>query len=806
MKIKKVTIENFRGIKLPVSLDFIKGSNPSSVIIYGRNGTGKSSIVDAWEWLHNFDIKILSKEGVSAKDYPHRLCNGDNSQIKIELNHATVHNVCVKFNKTRITTPTTTGEYTEFRQFSKYPNYLRYSDLQEFVYLTKTKKYEFIAKYFGLEKFSKNQSDIQGSITRVAQKLQLHKNALNQNIAKIKELISNPEIQESFILNHINSIAQKHKFDEISSINQVLTIKKQLEEIVNANPITKQITEWKAFQLRINQFFPLAKLKDELVILESLFSELKKDETNIANIVLTELYDLSIETLIKSNKTNICPICDKDFENDLIIYIKDKNKLLSEIKNNKTKFDEKKSKLINSIDIIINKITKIQSENSESVLSDTHFNNFFDYIEKIKTELFEISKILKSPIKDIQTLEVSNLNAVKNIDLLSNAEIITKKVITDKINTLSNDENTKNLANDYANLSQLINEYLDYLKNSEKVKYILTIHTNLELLLSQLTNYIQTKIQDTFTSIQSDVVDCYNFLEESNLFLKNPSIKLVTGKDKAVELEIEFVSEKITPAYKFMSESQVNSFGLAIFLASTKYFNNQFKFIILDDVINSFDAFKRPKVSQLIATKFNDFQFLILTHDQVFFDTVQRDFPNWQRYKFASWDYSTGPRYRLAKNYSEEIQEYLDEDKPITAGQTLGRYLEWTFGVVNENIQTPIRYKTENVYTLSEFYDPLVKRFKEKLKLTGKLHKLISAFEQFEQGTIFRNYCAHWKDESTPFTTQEIESIFKKWIEIENIMYCSNCKSFVRLDNSTNNEYIRCNCNAKNLKSNEYYE
>lgn len=46
LKINKITIENFRGIKSPVIIDFIKGRNATSALIYGRNGTGKSSIVD----------------------------------------------------------------------------------------------------------------------------------------------------------------------------------------------------------------------------------------------------------------------------------------------------------------------------------------------------------------------------------------------------------------------------------------------------------------------------------------------------------------------------------------------------------------------------------------------------------------------------------------------------------------------------------------------------------------------------------------------------------------------------------------
>lgn len=190
----------------------------------------------------------------------------------------------------------------------------------------------------------------------------------------------------------------------------------------------------------------------------------------------------------------------------------------------------------------------------------------------------------------------------------------------------------------------------------------------------------------------------------------------------------------------------------------------------------------------------------MLTHDQIFFDTVQKDFPQWNRYKFASWDYTTGTRCIFSTNYIEEIQSLIANDDPIGSGQKLGRYLEMIFGIVNQNLQTPIRYKLENVYTLSEFYEPLVKRIKEKLKMPNKQHKISVLFSEFEQGTIFRNYCVHYKNESIQFTSYEIDAVFKKWLEIEAELYCTSCKSYCHFEVIDNIEYVRCNCSAINLK------
>lgn len=90
LKIKKITIENFRGLRLPVSVDFVKGNKMTSALIYGRNGTGKSSIVDAWEWLLNTSIENLERGGISLADLPHKASGGNNSYITAEFQHSSI--------------------------------------------------------------------------------------------------------------------------------------------------------------------------------------------------------------------------------------------------------------------------------------------------------------------------------------------------------------------------------------------------------------------------------------------------------------------------------------------------------------------------------------------------------------------------------------------------------------------------------------------------------------------------------------------------------------------------------------------
>lgn len=63
MKIKKIEIKGFRGLQNSIELNL----NSKSCLIYGENGSGKSSITDAIEWFYYEKIKHLSSEEIDRR-------------------------------------------------------------------------------------------------------------------------------------------------------------------------------------------------------------------------------------------------------------------------------------------------------------------------------------------------------------------------------------------------------------------------------------------------------------------------------------------------------------------------------------------------------------------------------------------------------------------------------------------------------------------------------------------------------------------------------------------------------------------
>ena len=387
----------------------------------------------------------------------------------------------------------------------------------------------------------------------------------------------------------------------------------------------------------------------------------------------------------------------------------------------------------------------------------------------------------------------ANDSLVELLEIVRIVEIVAET----KIEKLSKDIAVKTLAQDYDKVKALYTGYSRYvLLKVKKEKYELAV-SSIDKICIKYVDWMQAKMMSAFDIISSDVMIYFNELEKTASHISEHTIKLNTDKNKAVELEIKFNSEVISPVYKYLSESQINSFGMAIFLAAIKNFNSNFKFIILDDVINSFDAFKRPRIIELLQVHFKDYQFLILTHDTIWYERLLKGFQNWNKLRFESWNLNHGPKVALGKSSSEQIDEYLKSDNGVLAGQLLGRYLEFSMQDYNYNLEGMLKYKPDNQYVLNELLDAMLARVSKDLKTK---HILYEKLKNFAEDSMFRNYCAHYKSPEIEFTSEEIDIIFKKWSEIESIIRCEVCSTFVR----KSGDDIYCQCRILNMKDTKY--
>ena len=188
-----------------------------------------------------------------------------------------------------------------------------------------------------------------------------------------------------------------------------------------------------------------------------------------------------------------------------------------------------------------------------------------------------------------------------------------------------------------------------------------------------------------------------------------------------VELAIEFHGSRQRPPHGVLSESHLNSLAIALFLAVAESFNEQIGFLVLDDVINSFDVEHRGRLAELLADGFSGWQLIVLTHDQQFFEHLSRRAPSWRRVEFTSWSHESGPRTTQygTRDILRNARERLEHGDVNDAAARARRALEELLQEVCEALWAPLPFRRGQANDRREIGE-LFKGFRRTLKERAK--------------------------------------------------------------------------------------
>jgi len=764
------------------------------MVIYGRNGTGKSSITDAWEWFHSEKIMHLAREGAGPSSYPHRYAKDGETFIEVQFSDDELGTIRLDFDHSRITIPIAKGDIAKFRALAPHPCHIRFGDLTRFVYLRKAEKYDALAQLMGFTPQVELQKALRRVLRQVSDELETREQNVDQQESALSNLLKLDVVDEPSILDSLNKILSRYEIEPATSIEGLLEASKALTTQVENDPRSQELADLGTLKKAFEGVRLPSDLEEKLQTYIGLAKAFKQEESEAVDLLLLRLYEQGQNVLMRRKERQedikCCPLCGQPFEGDLLEHISTELSSLQELKKTRDELEKKRKqvqellpapgtlsgtlqKSCQELEPVAKKWSKdllmVQARGVEQVLSTLRASLSIQ-AEKLALEMVNSMQVALASLKS----EAEQLEATRD-NLLGQ--------VKRRIEALQKDTSRTQLVTDHTNMRSALDLWGELETARRRLTRLSEIHRSFEAVVE---DYVQSSIgnvQKRFDIISSDVQTYFEMLEADTADLGRPVLKLLTDQDRAVVLQVEFLGEPIYPAYRYLSESQLNSFGLAVFLASAKYFNQDFKFLILDDVINSFDGYKRPQVIRLLKQEFSDHQVLLLTHDRVWRDRLFEACPTWVKRRFNRWEPGVGPIDVEGVVPLEEIEHLIDDDKPVLAGQMMGPFLERQLQELCESFEVLVKYNQRNEYTLDPLLDRFRVRVREKL---GKDHSLYEAIEALQQESGFRNLCAHWKNPEIPITSQEMKAVVKGWKAIEELVRCKEecCYGFLRYDGS----------------------
>ena len=740
-KLKDIEIKSFRGIK-NYTLDF----NNKSLVLVGENGSGKSSIVNAFEFL--FTGKVESLSGKQAIKHDTSLVHiGDNPEdlsVKANINNSEIR-------RTLQESPEDNDIIYDFKNGSFLLNRQK---LLSFINKTPKGKYDRITSLIDFGELDEIETTLNRTQKSFKNKLKLKKEELDKKIESITD-IYNYDLDK--VYDKINETLVKNDLEQISSETNLKRFLKDFSK--------------KDFE-KTNQLSDLINLID--VDVESVAGEFEKLLENYEKSTLYELKSTNnlISILNKSSdyleveSPENCPLCGKKIEPKQVLNrISREKKQLSE--NERTLKDWKNdykqfSNRLNNLNSTLNTI--------ENILADFKEYEFRFSLDELISDLDKLASF---------EIPLSKINSNALIELDDEFTKLKQKIESD-FDKLNDIENQNELNNVYDVIYKLLEK--ETLESEVKI-----VQKEFDL-ASQTYELFKTRkqkaLEETIEKIQSRVSQYYNFIHEDEEF-NTPQIK--APKSSGISLDLNF-KEIIADPRSYSSEGHLDSLGLCIFLAFAKEFN-EYEFIILDDIISTVDLGHKERVATLLLTEFKDYQIILTTHNKLWFRQLKNYVHNYKLgndYIFAEirhLDSATGPNLTRNMFSKELIDKYIEFGDTFAAGNAIRRYLEYVCERVCRINQIPIPLKE---HYMVDDYMRVIKPYFLDSKLLKSSDETKTYYEKvlniLDSSRYMGNILSHDDDANLDVTLNEVVKFRDAVMIFERSMQCWQCNAYLKFN------------------------
>lgn len=798
-KIKQLSIQGLRGIQNPLTFNL----SGQSILIYGENGTGKSSISDSLEWFLKDEVKHLSGEEIDLKEAMRNsnLNQEDESSVAIEFTKTALNSTkSLKVKKDKLVT-TCTNDSADFKKYllqtQRENIILRHQLLTDFIDKTKGNKLRSLSDVIGFSEVNKAKDILKKSYNSIKAEIK------NQNFEA--QINTQKQIQiekigaaigvDINLFEKINEIIAHLKLDiKIKSFENIDEVLQILKVPINSKIITELnfLEDCKTI---------LTTLENEIIFFDEEyrkyydeFIKIKADVKSIMQVYLSELLKAGDEVLKNKYHTDeSCPLC---------LQPKSKEALLQEIEL-RLKHIEESATAKSSFDLARQTIEKITSDRikrieriESNILCQSPEN------DKIRTAVTAIKNKI-SAYQNNGRIKVTSDENIKSVDsLLFKPEDFSVLLdLRDRITTIKTNLENDNTTILYSDISSARDAFLLIKKFEHERKVLEKQRASMEIIYNEFVKKQKEELENFVTTLSSTINEFYQFMNPDEQFQE---LKIITiGEEdelNGITIEYKYEGELVSPPQKYFSESHLNCFGIAFFLTSVIAFNEENGLIVLDDVISSFDSTHRKRFADLLFEKFSDYQIILLTHESEWFQYVNQIAKRKQwNIKEIKWSDIDGAYIDSTPlELKEIIEKNLISGNVEILGNPIRKYLEHFLKEVCNNLEVRVIFKFNNDNE-KRMPDELLNELKSKIdKHSNGLKAQLPTLERVSNSTILANLLSH--DNKFSPKLGDLKAFWKDVQELEALFMCDEkkCNKYITTKHyDTVLKEIRCACGKK---------
>lgn len=782
VRITRLDVRGFRGVRQERSLLF----DGKSILLFGENGSGKSSFVDALEKLFAGRISTLDRvQGLSSDRHGPHIRNGDNpTRLRVVFTDAP--GTVFAGDTLPDSLPAPINEYVQSAQENLY--ILRRRQVLDFVDSRPQERYALLRPFLPLSGIEDMESALRAAgdgaqavaqdakstfdrlVTHLRRDLKLAPSSqppadeelaatVSRTLEQLKQPpIFSPEDLEGALHNLDAALAPFGDVSRQSHLASAIRVLGELRETVSGSAIQA---------------------------LSFALQAMRAKEAEEAHVFYEAVLEQGARW-IEEEQRNTCPLCEKEIAPETTIArarerLSAMRQLLELRRQAKTAQDQAERALRAAIDGIERAVKQV------AVLTPEDRVECEDLLTRLKATLAEALVTVSVELRELSVEAISiALAAVRSDSALRHGLRSEQERLQGLLQSLPSPDVAKALVSARDSIRRVKEAWAelgtarDTMRRAETEAFVASrLHDDAQAARKE-------EVQRIFDELSQDIDNLYTSLHP---YENHGGIRLEVrdvGQGSA-NLKATFYDRQDQDPRAYYSDAHLDTLGLSIFLALRRWDRKQrpgFDLLVLDDVLTSVDVHHAVRLSELLLREFRDYQMLVTTHDRIWFEHlrdiqarchVANGFVNKVIHK---WSIDEGPDIREPEDERKEIDRLIDDASAHDIAATAGRLFEHVLQEMRYSLRLSVEAKRGEQYEIGDlwpaFYSTVRKNYPS---LYGAGRKILEALDvRWPVRNWIGAHRNQWAENVPRKTAIEFAAAVK---DLFDLLFCSSCRRFV---------------------------
>lgn len=764
-KVSSIKMAGFRGAGAASEISF--DATKTVTLIFGENGTGKSTIADAFDFVCNKAVGSLDNYSLGPKPHKYLAALGKpTADIKVTL---------AAPGKSWVATLATAGPVVTPGAGCPEARILRRKSILKLIEAQPRDRFETLKSFISVPNIDKCEKALRDSERAAKDALSETARALhqaNEALQKLWEAEGSPG----------DSAFQWAKQESKKDVSQLAACVRDTDILLQVfQPVDAAMI---ALDTAIAD-------SDEAVTAHA--ESEKKQQAAEANqtrqsAAVLELLQSAKDFVAEQTALDSCPICEKGVDSDALL------KALTDRINSMQEL----GKVVSAT-----KTTKRNVEAHKTLLKQTR-KSFCEAARKLATVL-KTSTLAEVPLLAVKWESFAELLTPDNSS--EDAEEQARQLrlaVADFSSTL---HTRRSLDQQSVAIHNAIKGHVQSVQDKEEIAgpqgvLCRQLHLALEVVAAKRKEYVE----EILAKIANEVATLYAKLHPGEpigkvrFFLKANAIG-------SLEFDAKFHSSSDLPPQAYYSESHLDTLGICVFIALSKYFKKPDTIIILDDVLTSVDGPHLERFMTMLHDVAKEFaQVIVTTHYRPWRDRyrwAKGPAGNTQVIELGPWTLQDGVK-------TGDFLTALDELKAVIAQTTFDRQagaskagiiLESLLDFLTLKFRSLLPRNARNEYTLGDLANGVDKTLGKVLRCLKRVDAASARTEVLlkpliEEATktqwIRNGVGCHFNLMGSTVTDSEVLEFCRSVVGLADVLICVGCKTLPTRRPSGSNWECRC--------------